>query len=208
MDKDLSLFIGMMCGDGHLSIHTKKRKYGTYYDHYVGFCNTDKRLMIMFDELFYRIFKVKGHFYPRDRDNRKRIYEFHSYSKEVFEKISSLGFPIGVKRDSLRIPEFVKNSSEDEKLNFLLGVLVTDGCIRSNGTIIFHSGSKLFLEDLSMLLKELFDVDRKVKQFSQGPYLSYQLSLNKAESRNILLMPPSHSGSAPVLSLDKFSLLT
>ena len=91
-NKDLSLFLGMLCGDGHLSIHNKRRKYGIYYDYVTGFCNTDERVMKIFYALFYKIFKIKGNFHPRDRPNRKRIYEFSSYSKKVFAEIKKLGF--------------------------------------------------------------------------------------------------------------------
>lgn len=212
MDKeDFALFLGMLCGDWHLSIHTKRRVLKNtlkdYYDYYTGFCNTDERLLKIFSDLFYKIFNVKGNFYPRDRTNRKRIYEFHSYSKEVFDKISSLGFPIGDKRDNLRIPEIIKEGSVKEKLSFFFGVLITDGCIRKNKTIIFHSGSKLFLEDLSDLFLDLFCIKRKITEHPQGKFISYQLNLNKQESRKVLDMPPSHSGIAPVLSLDKVNFI-
>lgn len=207
-EEELALFLGMMCGDGHLSLHHKKRKYGTYYDYYTGFCNTDESIMNLFDKLFFELFGVKGHFYPRDRENRKRIYEFHSYSKEVFDKISSLGFPVGVKKDILRIPKFILKGSEEDRLNFFFGVLITDGCLRRDNTIIFHSGSQKFLEDLSLLLGGLIGVKKEIKSFVQkGKYMSYQLNLNKQETRKILSMPPSHSGSAPVLSLKKFRLV-
>lgn len=204
--EDLALFLGMLCGDGHLSIHNKKRGLNNYYDYYTGFCNTDKRIIEIFADLFYKIFKVKGNFYPRDRPNRKRIYEFHSYSREVFDKINSLGFPVGVKRDRLRIPEIIKNGSEEEKFNFLSGFFITDGSLKRGNTIFFHSGSKTFLEELSILIYELIGVKREIKSYLQKEkYLSYQLNLNKEESRKILSMPLSHNGSAPVLSSEKFN---
>ena len=206
--EDFALFLGMLCGDGHLCIRTKRRGLKIYHDYYTGFCNTDKRIIEIFADLFYKIFEVKGHFYPRDRPNRKRIYEFHSYSKETFNKISSLGFPVGVKRDKLKIPNIIFNGSKRDKINFFLGVLITDGCIRKNKTIIFHSGSKLFLEDLSKLIEELFKVKKDIKSYTQREkYLSYQLNLNKEESRRILSVPLSHNGIAPVLSSEKFDFL-
>ncbi len=202
MNNDLALFLGMLCGDGHLSIHVKRRKSGIYYDYYTGFCNTNIKIMELFSGLFLKLFNVRGNFYSRDRPNRKRIYDFNSYSRPVFDTISALGFPIGVKRDKLRIPDVVKNGSDDEKLSFLLGVLITDGGIRKNETIIFHSGSKLFLEDLTQLFKELWDMDKKVKSYIQREkFISYQITLNRQESKK-LLEPLSHNGSAPVLSLE------
>lgn len=205
---DLALFLGMLCGDGHLSIHNKKRGLKIYHDYTTGFCNTNERITKVFNDLFYKIFKIKGNFHPRDRPNRRRIYEFNSYSKEVFDKISALDFPVGIKKDALKIPKIILDSSQDSKLNFFLGVLITDGCIRKNRTIIFHSGSKLFLEDLSGLINNLFNVKKDVKSYIQkDKYLSYQLSLNKEESQKILSVPPSHNGIAPVLSSEKFDFL-
>ncbi len=197
--EDLALFLGMLSGDGHLSLHHKKRKSGIYYDYYTGFCNTNKEIMVLFGDLFFKIFGVKGHFYPRDRMNRKRIYEFHSYSREVFDKISSFGFPVGVKRDRLKIPKFILTGSNREKEFFTIGLLITDGSVKKGGSILFHSGSKLLLEDLSVLFEDLFGVKRRVKEYLQrGKFFSYQLSLNKQESQK-LLMPPAHNGRAPVL---------
>jgi intein/homing endonuclease len=170
-----ALFLGMLCGDGHLSIHTKKRKYGVYYDYCIGFCNTDKELMKVFSRLFFQLFSIQGNFHPRSRPNRKRIYEFHSYSRKVFEKILSWKFPVGIKRDALRIPNIILKGSRKEKLGFLLGVLITDGCVRKNKTILFHSGSKKFLEDLSRLINNLFGVKKGVKSYVQRKkYISYQ----------------------------------
>ena len=206
--EDLALFLGMLCGDGHLSIHVKKRGLKEYYDYYTGFCNTDERIMKIFHGLFYKIFKVNGNFYPRDRPQRKRIYDFHSYSKAVFNEISSTGFPVGVKRDKLRIPNIIKEGSNEEKLCFFLGFLITDGCVRKNKTIIFHSGSGLFLEDLSSLLEELLGIKKEIKSYLQkDKYISYQLNLNKEESRRVIDMPTSHNGIAPVLSLEEFNFL-
>ncbi len=205
--EDLALFLGMLCGDGHLSIHTKNRKYGTYYDYCIGFCNTDEKIIKTFSDLFYKIFNIKGNFYPRDRPDRKRIYEFASYSKEVFDKIHNFGFPIGVKRDVLKIPQIIKDSSKKEKLHFLWGLLITDGSLKRGSNIFFHTGSKIFLEEVSDLIYDLFNIRRNIKEYTQREkFLSYQLSLNKEESRKILSMPPSHNGSAPVLSFAKFSI--
>ncbi len=195
--EDLSLFLGMLCGDGHLCIRTKKQGYKNYS---TEFCNTNINIINLFDNLFYKIFKVKGNFHSRKREDRKEIFEFRSYSKEVFDKISELGFPIGVKRDNLRIPKIVKDGSKEEKLSFLLGVFVTDGALK-NKRMFFHTGSKIFLEEVSSLIYELIGTKKEVKTYLQKEkFLSYQLSLNKEESREILSKPPSHNGIASVLS--------
>jgi len=189
-NKDLVLFLGMLCGDGHLSIHNKKRilKKSTrvYQDYCTGFCNTNLKIIENFANLFYKIFNVRGNFHSRDRLNRKRIYEFVSYSKKVFDEIVALGFPIGVKRDKLRILNMIKKSSAEDKFAFLFGFFITDGYLTKN-KIRFHSGSKIFLEEISTLIYELMGERKEVKSYVQKEkYLSYQLTLNKEESRKIL----------------------
>lgn len=197
--EDLALFLGMLCGDGNLSIKTKKKGYKNYT---TKFCNTDINIIKLFNELFFKIFNIRVNFYSRKREGRKEIFDFTSYSKEVFDKVSSLGFPIGVKRDKLRIPEIIKIGSREEKIAFLFGVIITDGTIKKNkDTLFFHVGSKYFLEDISELIYELIGTKKGIKTYLQKEkYVSYQLSLNKEETRKILSMPPSHNGIASVLS--------
>jgi len=176
-NKKLALFLGMMCGDGCLTTRTKKQGYKSYS---VEFYNTDISLVKLFDNLFYELFNTKGNFHPFNREGKKTIYEFRKYSLELFEKVSSFGFPKGVKRDKLRIPHVINDFSPSEKLEFFRGFLITDGCIRSNGTIIFHSGSKNFLEEFCELTNNLFGVNKKVKEYVQKEkYLSYQYLLSR-----------------------------
>ncbi len=180
---DFALFLGMLSGDGHLCVRTKKKGYKNFS---VEFCNTDIKIIELFDRLFFSLFNIKGNFHPRTREGRKEIFEFRSYSKLVFDYLSSLGFPVGVKRDKLKILPIINLGTRKEKELFLKGILITDGSIRKNGTIFFHSGSKMLLEDLSKLIQELFGVKREVKEYQQKEkFLSYQLNLNKKESENL-----------------------
>lgn len=199
--ESLALFLGMLCGDGNLCIKNKKRKYGLYHDYCTQFCNTNKEIMGLFSKLFFELFGLKVNIYSRKRDGRKEIFDFTSYSREVFNKIKEMGFPVGVKRDKLRIPEIIKRGSEIEKIYFLWGVFLTDGSLKKGG-IFFHTGSKVFLEEISDLIYSLFGTRKNVKSYKQREiFISYQLSLNKEESRKMLSMPPSHNGIASVLSL-------
>ncbi len=201
--EELALFLGMLCGDGCIGIKRRKEGYKSYT---LDFYNTDKNIVELFDKLLYNLFELNGRTYPRLRLGKKKIYEYRLYSKNVFDKMSSIGFPIGIKRDALRIPKIIKNGSRKEKLNFFQGFLITDGCVRKNKTIIFHIGSKRFLEQLSELVGELFGIKKEIKEYIQkNRYYSYQLTLNKKESEIILSsMPPSHNGIAPALRYSTF----
>ncbi|MCU0642424.1 MAG: hypothetical protein MUF61_02500 [archaeon] len=179
----LALFLGMLSGDGCLSIGHNGEGYRDYP---IQFYNTDREKVVLFEKLLFELFAVHARIISRRRPNRKEIWELNKKSRATYEKIRDYGFPEGVKRDILRIPEIVKNGTDKEKLHFIQGVLITDGSVNSE-RILFHSGSKLFLEDMSKLIGEFIEIDKPIKGFVQREiYKSYQLCLNKKE-RDLLL---------------------
>jgi len=141
-----------------------------------------------FQNLFSDIFGIKGNCYPEIRENKKKVlYCFRSYSKEIFNKISYMDFPIGFKKHKLRIPPLIWNFRRKEKLLFLKGLTITDGSIRSQGNILFHLSSKKFLEDVSDLIYELFGLRKPIKEYLQREkFYSYQLLLNKKQAQEVL----------------------
>ncbi len=179
-----ALFLGMLCGDGCLPLcHSGEG----YRDYKICFCNTKKELVELFYDLTFELFNLKGKIAKRNRANRICLYDFWKYSKETVLKLRKLGFPEGVKRDVLRIPKMIFRGTKKEKAAFVYGVLITDGSIRKKGDILFHSGSKLFLEDLSLLISEFTGNKKPVKEYVQREvYYSYQLNLNKLETKRIL----------------------
>lgn len=186
--EELALFLGMLSGDGCLSIGHN----GEGYRHYpIQFCNTEKDKVLLFDNLFFELFGIRGKISSRRRLNRKEIWHFLKYSVKIVNELKEMGFPEGLKRDILRIPQIVKSGTKREKLAFVHGVIITDGCIRKDGRITFHTGSKLFLEDISKLIEEFISCEKPVKEFIQKEkYRSYQLYLNKHEGDIILSTSP------------------
>ena len=184
--KKLALLLGMLCGDGCLTIRTKTK--GGYKCYSTEFYNSNLDLMNVFQGLFLEVFEINGNYHgEKGKDKRKVVYTFRSYSREVFDKISSWGFPIGLKKHKLRIPSIIWDSEREEKMFFLKGVIITDGSIRKQGNVLFHTASKRFLEDISDLIFELFNLRKPVKEYSQREkFFSYQLLLNKKESQEIL----------------------
>ena len=184
--KELALFLGMMCGDGCLTIRTKSK--GGYKCYSTDFFNSNLNLVRDFQDLFFKLFKIKGNYYSETRENKKKVnYTFRSYSKDVFNIISSWGFPIGLKKYKLRIPKIILDLNKEEKLLFLKGVIITDGSIRSQGNVLFHVATKKFLEDISDLIYELFGLRKSIKEYTQREkFFSYQLLLNKKEAQIVL----------------------
>lgn len=179
----LALFLGMLSGDGCLPI---KHNGAGYRDYAVQFYNADRNLAKLFDDLFFDLFGVHGKIGVSSRKSKKDLYCFLKYSKQIYNKIKRIGFPEGVKRDILRVLPIIKKGSKKEKLAFIQGVLITDGSLRKTGQILFHSGSKFFLEDLSQLISEFIGNTKPVKEYVQREiYRSYQLSLGKFEARKL-----------------------
>ena len=181
----LALLLGMLCGDGCLTEVTKS--FRGYKNYVTAFFNSKEELMISFKNLLLEVFEAKGNYYPDIRENKKLTYAFRCYSRDVFDKIADLGFPIGLKKYKLRIPEVILKGSREEKLLFLKGLTITDGSIKKGGQIVFHMSSKLFLEDVSDLIYELFDLRKNIREYLQKEkYFSYQLLLNKEPSQEVL----------------------
>ena len=192
----LALLLGMLAGDGCLPI---KHNGQGYRDYAVQFYNADKNIVKLFSELFFELFNSTGKIRYSDRKNKQRLFEFCKYSKDIVNKIKKLGFPEGVKRDILRVPKYIKKGSKMEKTSFVLGILITDGCIRKRGDILFHSGSKLLLEDLSDLIKSIIQVKKKVAEYTQREkFKSYQLNLNIPEAVKLLSSMPSWDNGTPI----------
>ena len=185
-----ALFLGMLSGDGCLSIAHNGEGYRDYP---IDFCNTEEEKVKLFDSLFFDLFGVHGTISSTKRaENRKRIWSFRKHSVKIAKELKRIGFPEGVKRDVLRITKKVKNGTRKEKMAFIYGVLITDGSVNDK-RILFHSGSKLFLEDMSKLIGEFIGVSKPVKEFIQREiYKSYQLCLNKQE-KDILLSNCPHA---------------
>lgn len=190
-----ALFLGMLSGDGCLSIKHNGEGYRIYP---IDFCNTNKELVVLFDQLFFELFGLRANLTSRKREGRKKIWQFLKYSKKTVEELKSIGFPEGVKRDVLRILNIIKNGSKKEKLAFILGILITDGSIKKNNYIMWHMGGKLFLEDLSKLIEVIFNIKRPIKEFIQrGKYKSYQLTLNSKEGTILLSEMPTWDNGTP-----------
>lgn len=195
----LALFLGMLSGDGCLPI---KHNGEGYRDYAVQFYNTNKKIVLMFNKLFLELFGVHGKIRVTKRKNKKDLWEFCKYSKKIVKELKAKEFPEGVKKDILKIPEIIKQGTLNEKREFIIGFLITDGCLRKKGDILFHSGSKQFLIELANLINEITCSNKSIKEYTQREkFKSYQLNLNKKET-DILLseMPTWDNGTPAALS--------
>ena len=194
----LALFLGMLSGDGCLPI---KHSGQGFRDYAVQFYNADENVVRLFNDLMSDLFGKSGKMHYNARPNKKMLFSICNYSKKIYSEITKMGFPEGVKRDALRVPEMIKNGKDGEKTAFFVGFLITDGYLRKDRkSILFHSGSKIFLEELSSLISEAIGSAKPVKEFVQREkFRSYQLSLNKLETARILSNMPTWDNGTPLV---------
>ena len=186
----------MFIGDGCLSVSRNGEGYRIYP---IRFFNTNKKLALLFGNLFSRLFNLEGKLTSVKRKDKAILWMFSKYSVELFKIINKdFEVPCGKKASVVRIPSFILEGDGELKKYFFVGLLITDGSRRKRGDILFHCASKKLMEDLSILIKDLWGFERQVKYYlQQGKFHSYQLTLNKSESSIILAeLPPWHN---PVL---------
>ena len=191
--EDLALLLGMLCGDGCLPI---KHNGDGYLNHQIVFFNTNKAYVELFHYLFLNVFDINGKIFCRHRPNKQPLWRFEKYSKQIYTTFTdTLGVPNGKKALSVFIPEAVLNSAPAIKKQFFLGLLITDGGLRKDGSMVFHMASKRIVHDLAALIKELWGFDKPVKEYAQkSRFQSYQLNLRKIESDYIISdLPVSHN---------------
>jgi hypothetical protein len=105
--KKLALFLGMLVGDGCLPIKHNGDGNRVYP---VLFYNTNKSMTNLFHSLFYDLFFVQGKIRYRERSNKKPLWYFEKYSKEIYNLLH-IDYEIsnGKKAVSGRIPSFIRN---------------------------------------------------------------------------------------------------
>jgi len=191
--KDLALFLGMFSGDGYLTIGYNGFGYRTYP---VVFVNTNKSYVKLFSNIFYKLFKIKGFIYVRKRKNRKDLWQFQKCSQGIYTVINKeFNFPAGKKALKLRIPSFILNGNKNLQKYFFYGLLITDGSVKKNGSVMFHSASKKLTYDLKDMISSMWGIERQVKEYIQREkFHSYQLTLNKTQASIALpQLPTSHN---------------
>ena len=185
INENIARVTAMLIGDGSLPIKHNgegKRNYLLY------FCNTDYSLVNKFSTIIENEFKISGRISERQRKNRKIIYEYNKYSKEICEYFNNeMQVPYGEKSNKVIVPEKIKRSNKKIKNAFLWGLIETDGGIKREKGLIFHCASRKLLEDVSTLVNEIYKINKKeVKEYKQNEFKSYQLTFTKHETENIL----------------------
>ena len=187
--KDLALFLGMLVGEGCMPVKHNGQGYRIYP---ITFYNTNKKMVELFGNLFHKLFGLKGKIHKKERKDKKVLWEFEKYSVKLYNRINS-DFEIfcGKKASNVSIPSFILDGTREVKKYFFLGLLITDGGVRKDKTIIFHLASKKLIYGLKNLIRSYWGFDKPVKRYVQKErFISYQLNLNRNESSVILSQMP------------------
>lgn len=85
-------------------------------------------------------------------------YGVQTCNKELINFLIDVGFPVGSKVYTTKVPNFIFNTSRKNKLSFVRGLFDTDGCIsldRKYPRITFGFASVYLRDTLKLLLDEL-----------------------------------------------------
>ena len=133
----MALLLGMFVGDGCMSIGHNGFGYRTYP---IAFVNTNKKYVESFKRLFYKIFQVKGSFFLNRRKSKKGFMALSKMFQEIYNLFNKeFEMPMGKKSAIVRIPSFILNADITIKKYFFLGYLITDGCIKKDGSTFLIS---------------------------------------------------------------------
>jgi ribonucleoside-diphosphate reductase alpha chain len=134
MSPRLALFLGMLCADGGLFESAGK----------VGFTNTKKKILDIFDALCIELFDVKPVW---EKDRRNSVYNVYITSRNLVRFLKSI---IGYRFNNKHAPTQILQGSKEEKLAFLNG-LTLDGYITGGSLVIYEGRSKQLADDVFSL---------------------------------------------------------
>jgi len=127
LTEELAEFIGIMIGDGHLSILQRTNKLVkkfTQSDVVISGNCQEKGHLDHIRKLFYSLFN-RNLFLRKDKRSNSILMTAHSRGIVHFLNLIC-GIPIGRKTDTVKIPEVIKNSNLRIKYAFLRGLADTD----------------------------------------------------------------------------------
>lgn len=170
---DLSYWMGLLVGDGCVSVSKNKRKQR------ISFVNEDQDLLDSFESYLIKYF-ITNKDEKIDRRNRKNnTWEIQYFCKKLVRYLLKCGFTKTTALDK-KIPEVLKKASRENLIAFIQGLYDTDGGVyvqkRNNGcTVSFNTSSLQLAKEVQSVLLNLgiisnLAISNKVcvKQLSQG----------------------------------------
>jgi intein/homing endonuclease len=155
---ELAEFLGVMVGDGHVSVQKRRKQNGFYYDINISGHLKDKYYHLEYvNELAYGLFGVKFHQQILEHKNtvvlRKQSQAICHFLKDIF------GLPRN--KANVTIPDCILKSDLNIKSAFLRGLADSDFCFtvkyKPKAYPVVHgtSKSKILMQQCSEILSEL-----------------------------------------------------
>lgn len=169
---DLSYWMGLLVGDGCVSISKNKRKQR------IDFVNEDQDLLASFENILRKYFCVDKDENISCRNRKNNTYEMEYYCKKLIQYFLKCGFTKTTALDK-KIPYILKKASRENLIAFIQGLMDTDGGVYiQNGNICsvhFSTSSKQLAKEVQSVLLNLgiishFGISKKagIRQLSQG----------------------------------------
>lgn len=177
LTKNLAYWMGLVVGDGCLSINKTRRKQR------VSFVSEDQDLLETFKAYLIDSFVIDKNEHIGVRLRKNNTYEIEYYCTKLISYLLQCGFTKTTALDK-SIPKIIKCASKDNVVAFLQALYDTDGCVYVQGKgnsceIAFNTSSKVLAKEVQATLLNLgivsnFGVSSKqrVKQLPQGNKLS------------------------------------
>ena len=139
MSPELAYFIGALFGDGCLS-KSKNR---------VRFSSNDISLLQRLEKIGSQLFHIEAQI---RKYADEEAFELTFASRQLFDWLHLNGLAKTEKSQLIdRIPLSIRCSSQESILSFFCGLIDTDGCIRSIGSVSIDSASEKFLRNLQQI---------------------------------------------------------
>jgi intein/homing endonuclease len=142
LTEDMSYWLGLLVGDGCVSISSDSRKYR------VDFVNEDKQLLDFFGNYLRDEFSLSTAVDCRNRKNN--VYEIQCFSRKLTAYLLKCGVTSTKARDKC-VPAVIKKASKNCVASFISGLMDTDGTA-SCEVSLSTSSIKLAKEVQSILL--------------------------------------------------------
>jgi len=177
----IARLLGYILADGTINIRKGRFKdsRGCWYNGTkarIRILNQSNEVLIQAKEDLEKEFKIVAKRYKRKDCNCEVIETKH---QKIVNKFMNLGVPKGLKSGIIRIPKIVFESSNKFKSEFISALFDCDGYIDPKPkTINYSSKSRLFLEDLQILLTH-FNIESVIRiknaKFKNKVYKNYRL---------------------------------
>jgi ribonucleotide reductase class II len=139
MSPELAYFIGCLFGNGCVS----------EYLHRLRFSHGNLEILEKISHIGINLFGLKGNLHADVRGGR---YELTFSNKQLYEWFVANRIHKPAKSNVLdRIPQKLRMSSQKSLLAFFAGLIDTDGCIRTKGSLSIDSASEPFLRHLQQI---------------------------------------------------------